>query len=118
MSANPDDHQVKPFTQFLLEQRRGLLHAELTDALNSVVAGVVQHGKAGKLTINLTIKTSGDGVVAIADTYAAKIPTPPAEPGIWFADESGAISRNRLNQEELPLRGIDGGTSTDKAASA
>lgn len=99
----------KPFSLFLREQRRGLLHAELSDALADVVAGVMKHGKTGKLTITLTVKPEGDEAVTIADTYAARVPTPPAKASIFFADEDGHLSRQRLNQMEIPLRGVDGG---------
>jgi hypothetical protein len=106
-----------PFTQFLMQQRRGLLHAELSDALAEIVGAVVKHGKTGKLTISLTIKSTGDDAIEIADTYAVKAPTPPASPSLFFADEAGQLSRQRLNQPELPLRGVNGGTgATDSDA--
>jgi hypothetical protein len=110
---------TKPFAAFLREQRRGLLHAELSDALAAVVAGVVKHGKTGKLTVTFTIKPEGDEAITIADTYAAKVPTPPASASLFFADEYGHFSRQRINQIELPLRGIDGAkTATDEPEAA
>ena len=112
-----DRPQVKPFAQFLREQRRGLLHAELSDALADIVAGVVTHGKTGKLTVTFTIKPEGDEAITIADVYTAKVPTPPAPASLFFADETGHLSRQRLNQPELPLQGVDGGkTATDAEA--
>jgi hypothetical protein len=94
-------------TQLIQQQRRGALHAELTDTVAQVVAAVMTHGKAGSVTIKLTIKPEGDEAVSIADSYSAKVPTPPAKASIFFADDTGKLSRARLNQPELPLQGLD-----------
>lgn len=113
-AAEPERAQTKPFAQFLQEQRRGLLHAELSDALADVVAGVMKHGKGGTLTVKFTVKPEGDEAITIADSYTAKVPTPPAKASIFFADEHGHMSRQRLNQLEMPLRGINGGTDDEQ----
>lgn len=114
----PDRESTKPFAAFLHEARRGLLHEELSDALADVVAGVMKHGKTGRLTLTLTIKPEGEDAIAIADKYVASIPTPPAKPALYFADELGHMSRQRLNQLEMSLKGIDGGQSTPAKDSA
>ncbi len=102
----PDQTPAQPFAQLLQLQRKGLLHAELTDQLQAVIAAVVQHGKAGSLTVKFSVKTSGDGAISVTDTYSAKVPTPPAEPSMFFADDSGQFSRDRLNQDKLPFTDI------------
>ena len=107
----PERPQTKPFAQVIQELRRGLLHAELSDAFAEVVAGVMKHGKSGKLTITLTVKPEGDDAITIADAYVPKVPTPPAKASIFFADETGLVTRQRLNQLEMPLKGIQGGQS-------
>lgn len=95
-----------PFTQLMLKQRKGLLHEELTDAVSELVAAVMKHGKKGSLTLKLTVAPHGDDGITIADTYSLKAPTPPAKPSIYFADEHGRFSRDRLDQPELPLREV------------
>lgn len=117
MSPTTELPAAKPFAQFIREQRKtpaGVprLHDELTEALQQVVAGVMEHGKAGKLTIAFTIKPQGEGAVQITDQWAVKVPTPPASPSIFFADDEGRLSRDRLDQEKLPFEGIDGGAAT------
>lgn len=106
----PDTPAVEPvpFTQFLMQQRRGVLHAELSEALAAVVGAAVKFGKTGSLTVTFKIKPKGDDAIEISDAYVAKAPTPPASASLFFADETGVLSRQRLNQPELPLRGIDG----------
>ncbi len=113
MTDLPDAQQ---FAQLIRELRRGLLHAELSDASRNLIAGVMQHGKQGTLTLKLTIKPRGDGGVDIASDYVTRVPTPPATPTIMFADEDGRWSRNRLDQDPLPLQGLDGGASHDRDA--
>ncbi|MCZ4492704.1 MAG: hypothetical protein JWP53_1635 [Conexibacter sp.] len=54
---------------------------------------------------------------SVALSYTARPPLPPAKPSIFFADTTGHVSRQRLNQPELPLRGLDGG-STDQDSGA
>lgn len=120
----PDHDQpgAKPFGQFLREQRRGRLHDELSEQLQDVVAAVMKHGKTGALTVKFTVKPQGDGAIEIADAYTAKVPTPPAKASLFFADEQGRMSRERLDQPELPLQGIAGGaraeTKTTEAKTA
>lgn len=109
---------TKPFAGFLREARKGLLHEELSDALADIVAGVMKHGKAGKLTLTLTVKPEGEDAVTIADAYDAKVPTPPAKASLYFADEFGHLSRQRLNQLEMPLTGIDGGQPVTRDSAA
>jgi len=103
--------QTKPFAQFLQEMNKGRLHADLSDELADLIGAVVEHGKKGTLTLKLDVKPQGDEAVAVAVTYGARPPQPPANPSIFFADASGQVSRQRLNQPELPLHEINGGAT-------
>lgn len=119
MSADPaaPRPQTKPFTAFVQEIRKGALAAELSEALAQVAAAVVTHGKKGTLTVKFDLKPEGDnGAITVQDSYVSKPPTPPARPALFFADTTGQISRNRLDQPELPLREIAGGKSNDSTA--
>lgn len=108
-AASDDMPEVQPFAAFLRQMRKGLLHEELSEALQDVIKGVVKHGKQGSLTIKFTIKPESDEAIAISDKWDVKIPTPPAKASLFFADDEGHYSRQRLNQPELPLQGIQGG---------
>lgn len=114
--AAASDRTIQTFTQFLLTQRRGALSTELDDKLTELVAGVVEHGKQGSLTLTLKFKTTGDGVLSVMDTYATKVPTPPAEPSTFFADADGRISRHRLDQDPLPFSTVQGGDEVGPAS--
>jgi hypothetical protein len=105
----PDPEATAPrktFTSFLHEQRGGVLHAELTDALAELVAKVAEHEKGGTLTLKITIKPEADGAVKVADEVAIKAPRPASRPSLFFTDSSGNLSRRNPRQPELPLREI------------
>lgn len=98
---------TKPFGQFLLEQRNGALHGELSDRLREVVEGVVQHGKAGALTLLVTVKPSGVGAqFLVTDEVRVKVPEADRGASLFFADQRGNLSRSDPRQPELPLREV------------
>lgn len=98
---------TKPFGQFLLEQRNGALHGELSDRLREMVEAVVQHRKAGTLTITITVKPlSSAGQYLVADEVKSKAPEADRGASLFFADGRGNLSRTDPRQPELPLREV------------
>jgi len=104
----PDEpgREVRPFTKFLHDQRRGALHDDLGTALADVCAAVVEHNKAGQLTLTLKIHPSGDGMVQIADVVTAKAPIGDKAASMFWVDEHGNVMRSNPAQAELPLRAM------------
>lgn len=98
----------KPFSQFLVEQRRGGLHGELSDRLQEVVAAVAEHQKPGSLTLTLKIKPAekGIGQYVVTDEIRAKAPEGARGASLFFADDHGNLSRDDPRQPELPLREV------------
>lgn len=100
-----------PFAQTLQEIDKGRLHAELTDALIEVVSQVMQAGKAGKLTLTLSIKPAHKraNMVVIEPSVGKKLPEPDRTPSLFYATDDGGLSRRDPNQPELPgvLRSLD-----------
>lgn len=101
----------KPFSQFLIEQRNGGLHGEISDALADLVAAVQDVGKGGTLTLTISVKPgeSNTQILVVADDVRVKAPVAPKPASIYFADDAGNLSRSNPNQPELPLRRVDGG---------
>lgn len=98
---------TKPFGQFLLEQRNGGLHGELSDALRELVEAVAQHGKAGSLTLTVKVSpTKSFGQFEVVDEVKAKLPEPERGGSLFFADDRGNLSRTNPHQPELPLREV------------
>lgn len=108
-----DDRHVRPFAEFLVAHRKGMLHDELSDALNAMAESVRELDGAAKLTITITMKPAaklaGD-IVEIADTVKVVLPEPARGSALWWVDGAGNLSRRDPNQPELPLRVVDPAT--------
>lgn len=98
--------EVRPFTQFMQEQRKGALHEDLSEALAKVVQGVMETGKVGALTVSLKIKPTGDGMVQVFDDLKSKVPEHDKPGSIFFTDAAGNVTRRDPRQTELPLREV------------
>jgi hypothetical protein len=99
--APPTD--PRPFTGFIQEQRRGALHEELSEELQQLVHGVLEHGKAGTLTLQLKVKPAGDGMVTITDQIKTGVPQGERSPSIFYADDHGNVSRTDPRQMSMPM---------------
>lgn len=108
----PEKHvrHVRRFSEFLLEQRRGHLHEQLSDALNEVVTAVVEHEKVGSLTLTVKVTPAGKGyspTVMLTDAIKLKVPEGAPEAALFFVDDDGNLTRRDPNQPELGLREVD-----------
>src|SRR4029077_2275137 len=59
------DRQVRPFADFLREQRSSQLHTELSDSMNELVARVYEVGKAGELPLTISVKPAAKNSEAV-----------------------------------------------------
>lgn len=98
--------QARPFAGWLIEQRAGVTHAELTEAMAQVVAAVLEHGKVGELRLSLKVKRVGERMVEVADTIVVKVPQGEREGSLFFTDLAAGLHRNDPRQPELPLREV------------
>lgn len=97
------EKEIRPFSEFLAEQRNGVLHHELSVALNQLVEGVETTGKAGTLTLKLSVKQMKDtqGAVLVSDLVTLKAPE--THPEFFFVDGDSNLSRQ--NERQLALGG-------------
>ncbi len=87
------------FSAFLLSQREGLLHAELTEELSEVVQSVIDLNKGGSITIKLSIEPSGRDQKTIFVKDEVKVKKPEDRPKtLFFSDGRGNIGRRDPNQ--------------------
>lgn len=107
--------QVRPFAAFLHDQRGGVLHSELSEALAEISQAVMEHNKGGKLTLEITVKPAGtaEHTLFVGDKITSKIPEADKPTSMFFADEQGNLSRRDPRQAELPLREV-GGSEEEK----
>ena len=117
MQAEPG--QVRPFAAVLGEHRKGMTMLELSKALATVSAAVIEHGKAGSVTLKLTVKPlagTADGTVVLSDEIVAKIPAGERGSSIFFSDDGGNLTRTNPYQPELPgMRALEGGREEETA---
>ena len=100
--------EPRPFTQVLLEHRKGGLHEELTVQLDDLVKDVVARGKGGTITLKISVKPSGSSgagtpVVQFTDQVVVTPPKQERGASLFFSTDKG-LQREDPGQPELPLR--------------
>ena len=101
---------ARAFAQFLAEQRNGLTHTELSDALNKLVEAVEEAGRPGELVLRIKIKPAGKvaaGTVIVEDEIKVKQPQGERSASIFFVTPENNLSRKDPHQEDLPLKDIN-----------
>lgn len=98
----------RPANQLLLELERGKVHQSLTDAIAEVTQRVTDSGKAGSVTLKLSISPAklNDPAVLIGADIATKVPKEQRDPSIFFVDDDGGLHRSNPRQPELPLKPV------------
>lgn len=105
----PDDRQIRPFADWLRDQRNGRTHDDLSDALNELVEAVQEHGKSGTLTFVVKVKPAGrgdHGTVLVSDDVKLKAPVGDRPETVFFADNDHNLVRHNPAQPSLPLREV------------
>lgn len=120
--TTPEDQEgrhVRPFADWMVEQRKGALANDMAEGLNELVDAVNSHHKAGTLTLKISVKPahSGDGMVVVTDDVTVKLPESERVPVIYFVDGDANLSRANPAQPELALREVPP-PATDKAKEA
>jgi hypothetical protein len=114
-----DGRHVRPFAEFLQQQRRGLLHGELSDGLHDLLQAVKDTGKAGSLTFQIKVKPAAKGnaeQVLISDLVSVKKPAVERPESIFFLDDNGNLTRQDPRQQELPLKVVERAEPTEAKA--
>lgn len=96
----------KLFTDELRELRRGGLVAELTDKMAELVLAVGEHGKPGKLLLELTVRRASRGAsaLAISSKVTLKVPNTGEEETLMFASPEGSLFTEDPRQTKLDLK--------------
>ena len=95
-----DDRTIRPFADWVREQRKGNTHEDLSKALNDLVTAVHAHGKAGRLTYTLTIEPHKEmpDVFVVKDEVKVKAPQAKRTASIFYATRDGNLQREDPNQ--------------------
>jgi len=101
---------IRPIVDTLREIRHGAMLDEAASELAEVVKRVAETGKAGALTLKLTVKPAGRGsvrTVVIEDEVQTKLPAPDKEVTVFFPTGDGNLSRQDPSQMDLGLRAVE-----------
>lgn len=118
MTTNPTkppiDEPAAPlnnnFSHFLSIHREGEAIHELSEALAKVSEAALLTGRAGAVTIKLTVKAAGKtaNALVIEDDITTKMPKADKVNSIFFYDH-GALVRDNPKQLKLALKEVPGG---------
>lgn len=97
---------VKPIHDTLRLLQGGLFLEQCSDELAALVKGVDETGKAGKMTITLSLKKSS-GAIEIVASVTAKTPEPKPDSDLLWPTVEGNLSVDNPNQRKLDLRVAD-----------
>lgn len=98
-----DEPKVRPFSEWVTTHRRGELDTELTAALAQVTSAVHDLGKAGQLTLKISVKPGGGRgrTVVVVDDIAIKAPEADREAAVFFVDGAGNLRRDDPYNESM-----------------
>lgn len=114
MAPQEEDQQIRPFAAVLQEMAGGRVHTRLSDQLRDLTAAVAETGKKGTLALVVEVKPlrPGDtGTLVVTAKTVLKAPEgDDASPvTVFFADQTGNLTRNDPRQLALPLREVSNG---------
>ena len=99
---------MRLITDILREIRKGRPVEEATLALADIVRAVDETGKAGSVTITLTVKPAKHGgpEKTLVCEVKAKKPIAEIAPAVFFSDADGDLHRVDPRQEEMELKEV------------
>lgn len=104
---------IRPITDTLRSLGHGTFIDDASDALNKLVTAVDETGRAGKLTLTLSIKkaTRGSGAMVVQDEIKLSLPKPDMRETMLFATPEGNLVTEDPRQQTLELKTVPTATS-------
>lgn len=97
---------ARAFADVLREIAGGSLYEDLGVQLGELVQAVVEHRKAGEMTLKIKVQPNGESSVKLVDELKMKVPEPNRGVSIFFVTAGGSLIRNDPRQPDLPLRSV------------
>lgn len=103
------ERHVRPFSEWLLAQRKGGLNIELGDALADLVTAVGETNKGGTLTLTIKVAPGRGTSLEVKDECKTKLPEHDREITLWWSDDDGNLMRYDPHQQQIPFgpRAVD-----------
>lgn len=99
---------IRPFSDTLCALRFGTLTDDLSEALHELTERCTNTGKAGTLTLQLTLKPGKSGQIEVIDDIKVKLPKEEKGTTLMFATPEGNLQREDPRQLALEgLRSVD-----------
>lgn len=101
MSKDQEEpRRVRPFADFLIEHNRGAGHTKAGEALQRVVGAVLETGKKGSVTLQVTVEPMKNAPDTLLTTVVVneKVPVDPPKAAVFYADDDGNLTRKDPNQ--------------------
>lgn len=95
------------YKQALALLRHGDCEDEANAKLTECLQATMDTGKQSTLTIKLTIKPNGNGVVKVVDDVKASVPKFDKEPTVLFTDKNNQLVREDPRQQKLDLQSLN-----------
>lgn len=92
------------FTDTLTSLRYGTLVDDLTKAMTELTAKCADTGRAGTLTLQLTLKPGKGGQIEVFDDIKIKEPKDEVGSSIFFATPDGNLTRD--DPKQLSIEGL------------
>lgn len=96
-----DGQEVRPFTDFLDEFRRGLLRDEVSRELHALIGDVIAVDKGGSLTLTLKVAPIGGMQIEVTGEVSSKRPKAAAPKSLFYVDRDGNPTRHDPTQTQL-----------------
>lgn len=95
-----------PITETLRKMRNGVFAEESGDALAQLVQQVTEHGKGGKMTIEISVKPAGkkNAAVIVTGKYVVKAPQDVPDETLMFPTPEGNLLTEDPRQQKLDLK--------------
>lgn len=95
------------FKQALALLRHGDCEDEVNAKLTECLQATMDTGKVSTLTIKLSIKPNGNGVVKVTDDVKATVPKFDRESTVLFTDKNNQLVREDPRQQKLDLQNLN-----------
>lgn len=95
-----EDKHIKPFGLYLKTTNRGRTEADLSAKMHELIEQVLETGKKGTLTLTITVDADDADArrLVLTEKVVSKLPQPDPRKSIFFADDTGNLTRNDPSQ--------------------
>lgn len=100
MTLPDPERRTRPFADFLAEHNKGSGARQAGEALQTVVAAVLETGKKGNVTVRVDVAPmkNADGLLVTTVTVATKLPVVEPKPAVFYADDEHNLVRDDPRQ--------------------